>query len=86
IETALLGFTWINLSFSLGTPNTHLNLASITSLSFTFFHSTSLTDVFHGVKIVFTMNLCLLLSFGSQSKDITEFVSQCWINNSTVQL
>uniref|UniRef100_A0A8D2JY46 Uncharacterized protein n=1 Tax=Theropithecus gelada TaxID=9565 RepID=A0A8D2JY46_THEGE len=41
-----------NLSFSLGISNTHLNLESINSSGFASFHTTSISEVFSGAKIV----------------------------------
>uniref|UniRef100_A0A5F9D7C3 Uncharacterized protein n=1 Tax=Oryctolagus cuniculus TaxID=9986 RepID=A0A5F9D7C3_RABIT len=54
-----------NLSFSLGVLNTHLNLESINSSGFASFHTASISEVFDGAKMVCTINLCLLFSFGS---------------------
>uniref|UniRef100_A0A5F8GY73 Uncharacterized protein n=1 Tax=Monodelphis domestica TaxID=13616 RepID=A0A5F8GY73_MONDO len=55
----------INLSFSVGISSIHLNLESIGSLGFASFHTASISEVFVGAKIVCTINLCLLFSFGS---------------------
>uniref|UniRef100_A0A7N5JZG8 Uncharacterized protein n=1 Tax=Ailuropoda melanoleuca TaxID=9646 RepID=A0A7N5JZG8_AILME len=54
-----------SLSFSLGISNTHLNLESINSSDFASFHTASISVMFVGAKIVCTINLCLLFSFGS---------------------
>uniref|UniRef100_A0A8C6DHU3 Uncharacterized protein n=1 Tax=Moschus moschiferus TaxID=68415 RepID=A0A8C6DHU3_MOSMO len=54
-----------NLSFSLGISNTHLNLESINSSDFASFHTASMSEMFGGAKMVYTINLCLLFSLGS---------------------
>uniref|UniRef100_A0A8C5WS07 Uncharacterized protein n=1 Tax=Laticauda laticaudata TaxID=8630 RepID=A0A8C5WS07_LATLA len=46
------------LSFSLGISNTHLNLEYLRTTA-------SISVMFVGAKIVCTINLCLLFSFGS---------------------
>uniref|UniRef100_A0A4W4HK61 Uncharacterized protein n=1 Tax=Electrophorus electricus TaxID=8005 RepID=A0A4W4HK61_ELEEL len=50
------------LSFSEGSSKTHLSLESIRSSGFASFHC---DVILCGAKMVCTMNLCLLFSFGS---------------------
>uniref|UniRef100_A0A3B4EJJ4 Uncharacterized protein n=1 Tax=Pygocentrus nattereri TaxID=42514 RepID=A0A3B4EJJ4_PYGNA len=54
------------LSFSEGSSKTHLSLESIRSSGFASFHYNRRKSVMlGGAKMVCTMNLCLLFSFGS---------------------
>uniref|UniRef100_A0A8D0L2S9 Uncharacterized protein n=1 Tax=Sphenodon punctatus TaxID=8508 RepID=A0A8D0L2S9_SPHPU len=68
-ETIVRFFLLTSLSFSLGISNTHLNLESIRSSDFfkikNLLTTASISEMFGGAKIVCTINLCLLFSFGS---------------------
>uniref|UniRef100_A0A4X2K544 Uncharacterized protein n=1 Tax=Vombatus ursinus TaxID=29139 RepID=A0A4X2K544_VOMUR len=60
----------------MGISNTHLNLESISSSGFASFHTASISKVFDGAKIMCTINLCLLFSFGSYSQKTVALLKQ----------
>uniref|UniRef100_A0A8D0HLV5 Uncharacterized protein n=1 Tax=Sphenodon punctatus TaxID=8508 RepID=A0A8D0HLV5_SPHPU len=59
-----------SLSFLLGISNTHLSLGSIRSSGFASFHTACISEMFGVAKIVCTINLCLLFSFGHSQKAV----------------
>uniref|UniRef100_A0A8C6U931 Uncharacterized protein n=1 Tax=Neogobius melanostomus TaxID=47308 RepID=A0A8C6U931_9GOBI len=65
--------------FNLGTSNAHLSLESISSSGLSVVLTTaSISSILSGARMDWTINLCLLLSFGSYSKgcSITEQETQ----------
>uniref|UniRef100_A0A3B1IX59 Uncharacterized protein n=1 Tax=Astyanax mexicanus TaxID=7994 RepID=A0A3B1IX59_ASTMX len=60
-----MSFILTILSFSEGNSKTHLSLESIRSSGFKMLTIASKSAALGGAKMVCTMNLCLLFSFGS---------------------